>query len=972
MAFTKNGEPSDTKFAMIDRSIAHMVRSISKKAHTDAEFEDHMSKPEQKKKLQMFRIFVCLVGAVKLATKNVPAFQPNFALANKIFDYLDNQVIVGEYNLPRCTARKSLKREENLKTLCIMKAVADVFIFQQTALEFEAGKLDAEGRPQPFKFTMLFDVIRQLRATPELIFMAWSQSLDYNIGTAAHSFAAMTALCEKFGLSVGDWFKKPPSNDVLNMRMTGENHSDVKEPERQDGQTEEEYQQAKATYLRELERQDVDSKYAQLPQMVDANGVSLEDRRAILTGFERQRRATSLYRHTCTLEGNSGLKMDDPIKTIEQIMSKHDNPPDLDDASLAASQSNEYLPIYSSAIMASTVQTCCLYSYQAVVHWCADQRVQAKVVGNAVVGTDNRLNFAQNKTTEGLCKWNTAWLRIDGADGWRKFVTNRMHGNVTCKIFDLPHNGLRDLFYLLSTRDNSRRCTEEPDVPFYMNQTRAFVDEEYNLIQDATYYGHIRMRGVVDARGGDEQRPGTEHLKRNPYAKIPDLPLQRSIDFVNKCGRLPALMPLISNNVRDVPPVRMVFEGDKRYIELNTSAALEHTKMLAEASFRCSLHPGMQNMQEPFCDNSQGPEGLCVGRKDIGDSSGNSACTTFPYSYDMPTIALTLDGMDRYFDPDVESVCEMYAQEFGESLQFRPRPKDLPHMSLRFVGFEDSSSRRFLSMPLKSTPNPAFKVQEVGGQADDVQDEHTLHTHLQLALGHEPSEEEVARYMKSRAGSRSMSGVQGNLLSMSTYKMHTLTTLKERGMVSGEDDVLMHIVEDDPYGLRHRVAEIAGRKINKIVDEHSEMKRAKEFQPGAPNSMTREQMQEIRDNECRRVRAHLYATIELPKELDSLRKYGPLRVPTLSKMTYHNRDSDRSRFMKSKSNKLGKEKFVPIDASAQFKDRERCLKRALPGRAPVAPARPGSSSSSSSINGLSVRGLRDARDGRVGGGVPRM
>ena len=112
MAFTKDKDPSDTKFAMIDRSIAHLVRSIGKNAHTDNEFNEHMSKPAQQRKLAIFRTFVCLVGATKLIIKGVPSFQPNLALANKIFDYLDNTMIVGEYNLPRRTPRKSLKREE--------------------------------------------------------------------------------------------------------------------------------------------------------------------------------------------------------------------------------------------------------------------------------------------------------------------------------------------------------------------------------------------------------------------------------------------------------------------------------------------------------------------------------------------------------------------------------------------------------------------------------------------------------------------------------------------------------------------------------------------------------------------------------------------------------------------------------------------------------------------------------------------
>ena len=112
MAFTKDGSPGDTKFAMIDRSIAHLVRSIGKNAHTDAEFHAHIAKPKQQKSLMRFRLMVSLVGAVKLAIKGVPAFQPNLAYANRVWDYLDKQVLVGEYNLPNRQPRKCLKREE--------------------------------------------------------------------------------------------------------------------------------------------------------------------------------------------------------------------------------------------------------------------------------------------------------------------------------------------------------------------------------------------------------------------------------------------------------------------------------------------------------------------------------------------------------------------------------------------------------------------------------------------------------------------------------------------------------------------------------------------------------------------------------------------------------------------------------------------------------------------------------------------
>jgi len=131
MAFTNDGRPSDAKAAFIDRSVYQNIRSIGTRNSDKNEFLEHMSKPEQKMKLSRFRLYVCLVGAVKLAIQGVPEFQPNLAYANTMFDYLDKKIIVGEYNLPRTSPRKSLKREENLRTLCIMKAVADVFVYKQ-------------------------------------------------------------------------------------------------------------------------------------------------------------------------------------------------------------------------------------------------------------------------------------------------------------------------------------------------------------------------------------------------------------------------------------------------------------------------------------------------------------------------------------------------------------------------------------------------------------------------------------------------------------------------------------------------------------------------------------------------------------------------------------------------------------------------------------------------------------------------
>lgn len=132
MAYSKGGEePSDTKMAMLDRTVAHMVRSIGENAHTDDEFDVHLSKPDQQRKLTMFRLLVSLIGATKLAIKGVPLLQPDLGYALRVFDHLDKEVVVGEYGLPYRQVRKTLKRSEDLKTLIVMQAVASVFGYKQ-------------------------------------------------------------------------------------------------------------------------------------------------------------------------------------------------------------------------------------------------------------------------------------------------------------------------------------------------------------------------------------------------------------------------------------------------------------------------------------------------------------------------------------------------------------------------------------------------------------------------------------------------------------------------------------------------------------------------------------------------------------------------------------------------------------------------------------------------------------------------
>ena len=832
-----------------------------------------------------------------------------------------------------------------------MKAVGDVFMFKQTSLEFEAGCLGPDGHPQPFKFTMLYEVIRQLHATPELMFMAWSQSLDYNIGTAAHSFAAMTALCEKFSIRIGDFMCTPPEGDVNTLKkdITAAGPSQMSpslaKPPRTHSMTDNEYAELEDTWRHQIKQQQDLDRLLQLPRLMNLNGVSHADRLKLLQGFERQRRATSQYRHSCTVDGNADLEFGNPEEVIEQVMKRHGNPPDLEPDAVYGPKVENCIPMYTSTILASTVQIATMYEYQSLVKWCSDDEVRCgdgNLIGNAFVGSKSHFAFSE-RNMKGPSKFNTAWLRQDGKDGWRSFASSVITSNVTCKIFDLPMNGLRDLFYLLSTRDNARRCCEEPHLPSNMQKNFAFTDGKTVVTED--YSGNLRMRGVLDKREANPKYHPLTHFQeemrpRHPYACVHDdkAGIQRSLDFATMNGRLPAVMPMISNNVRDAAPVRIISENDKKFVELNTAAAVEHTKMVAEAAIRCSMHPGTENLQETFCDGAQGPNGLKVESAE-GTPVGN--CTTMAYSYDLLSISLTIDAMQRYYNPNAASYVKLYNDAYGDTLKVNFKVSKLPHMIMRFVGYEETKSRKLLSMPVKENQSPAFNRVDVSDQHDENEPFHVVHTHLQLSLGHEPSEEEIDRYIRSRAGSRSMSGIEGDLLSMTTYIEHTLTTLKERGMVESEDDVVMHLVADEPYGLRTRVAEIAGHRINQIVDKHPEVKKAAKALPPAHHGMSEEKLAEFREVECHRIRHKLYNDIELPEHLDDLRMYAPLNVGTMAKMTFANRSEDEARLRDLKDKKRAK----PVDASTQFKDQSRFVKRTLP----------------SGGNVLRARGIRDSR-----------
>ncbi len=722
--------------------------------------------------------------------------------------------------------------------------------------------------------------------------MAWSQGLDYNIGTAAHTFAGMTAVCESFGVKIGDWMKKPPDSTASvasDSAARSPSYSMHQRPTRHPHESDADYEKTLETWKALCGQQAAMEQERQVfSPLVTPEGVSKEDRSFMLRGLERQRRVTSLYRHQCSQDGNSDLLFGDPVATIAKIMAKVAMPADYEEQP-GGSEEGPSMPIFPSCIMASAVQVQGLYHAQALVQWCRGEMATYEELGEAVeVGARPGLSF-RKRNREGAARWDTAWMRSDAMNGCRwKGVAEVMRAkNETCKIFDITTNAFRDMMFLMSTKDNFRRLTDEPKIPF--SKKDPFRTPQGDPAGEGAFY--VKMRGIYDSRDGVASWGG-EADPRHPYACVPDVSLQRQLDLAAGDCCLPAILPMISNKSISDAPLRMVeqasdgkSETSSRHVELNTAAAFEHTKFMAEAVLRCSLHPGMANAQERFCDDMRGPEGLSEEKADDAEE-GHS--TTLPYAYDLPAISITLDAMSRFYNPSAAEYYDMYRDAY-RSLGFRPRVADAPHISLRFVGFPEDN-RLLLSMPVALKPSPLAKDVQAGkDKVEESAMQGATKGIVSLMHGHNATDEEVETYLSAREGSRSLSGVEGPLFSADTWRRHSTTALKERGMISDMEDTPVGVVLDGLYGLRMRLYELASVKINRLVDADDRMQHAEVAQPG-DERLSAERLRSAKEARRRAKRHELYWSMKLPKELEPLRFCGELRITELrnTHLTYHN------------------------------------------------------------------------------------
>lgn len=197
------------KAALIDRSIVQFARTLGTTTRSDNELERNLLHPENAKKVRTFRLLTTLTALVKMLIWRQSIFQPDFAMAQRMWDEWDRR-LDQQYGLPRLTPRKNAKRVNDCLTLTIMNAVACVFLYKQTACHFDTYPKEDEEVP-PFDVAQLWKCVQLLQPTPEIIHHAWTCSLEYHIGTSCMGLAALSAVCDLYGRKPGDLLRRPPS-----------------------------------------------------------------------------------------------------------------------------------------------------------------------------------------------------------------------------------------------------------------------------------------------------------------------------------------------------------------------------------------------------------------------------------------------------------------------------------------------------------------------------------------------------------------------------------------------------------------------------------------------------------------------------------------------------------------------------------------------------------------------------------------
>ena len=752
--FTSIGEePTSGKEAMIQRTVALMARKETHNNSSNTTFESNLKKPHVASNIADFRLFTSIVGFVRLSIMGIDWLQPDFAVANLIFKEGD-RMLTEEYGMPKPEPRRLVKRTENLKTECVKEAVARVYFFKQPAMAYEAGRPNAAGRGKDFDIGDLWDVIRTMRPTREMILAVWSNSLEYSIATSCHGVNVMNGVCEKMGFMIERLFRRLPKEGP-----------------------EELAEESMGAY--ELSNW--------MNEILLASDTGAGIRESSLDEEAKRMRDSRILRNQLRIRAQDKPQDKQPMQAIASVIGG--------DAATLLKFTDAAFPTILTASM--------YYDPSTLLKWALGNKVEKRYADPGRGG--NLLKFKERKTEGGSKSYDFGWMSLCDAGnanfgagagvGWGK-IGKLLKESPSCTRFDMHVAGIADALFMLSTAENSRLCPEMPILPPSCGQDRAFVDE--NESQPKATSMLVGLRKFETASGEvyaahegtviDARRPNGPHHRTK-------IKIHERLDVLHQRCRLPALQPHTSTRISKTAPLR---RGESGAIEVNSVTLYEHVSMLMEAVLRCTKIAGLRGLHERFASGGRAPPGLTASNttdpipiESHAPQEPSNIIRKLPYSYDICQIAWTHDLASRLYSPSRDAMVASFNNKLVEDGLLEPLAMEsLPEITLRYPGFplregdEAEAALRLVSLKIPSERPTDQRVIDISS-ASPIQelDSNLLRYETEVALGRSATQADVEEHRKTLIGDGFVWGVEGDVFSYDTWANHVVASMAGRGNV---------------------------------------------------------------------------------------------------------------------------------------------------------------------------------------------
>jgi hypothetical protein len=780
-------DPDDSRLALADRAVFEVVRPLAGARNTsDSDFRRLLATPLVQEKLHAFRTLVNLVGICWMAASEVSFLLPDLTAAKSLFAKWDG-MLTDRFGLPAISARKSKRREQSLTTMCFLEAVAKMYFFKQTAVESKFGRPQADGTAPRFKLSDLREALTTAAPTPETALMAWSMGLDLSVSTNSAGAHVLTSIAQWFGMVPCSMLRE--SFSTLGVKDTWFN-SDLRrkaaDEERKRIDMALSWMEAHPELIPPLScqrpgspsvdfaaRAQVHRSFSGLPgNIADYLRAGIQPKHPSLARnvsrhikhLLEQLTAGPIDSDAFLVDRAKGLKKQDAERVLEHLRCKRET---RNAFRIACLNSNspmedprafvEKLGFSVDALAPSASEAGIFHSPRNLLRWSLGETSEVGAQYGPWATRNDRLNFRVLRSDVEASQSHKVldFSRFEDAKvlSFRDLARRLSAHEFQCSSIGISESSVRDLCHLFSTSEGARFVTDTPSLASRVSAEMAMTtDSEIPLMYGPGVNVTAKLRPPVDVRDLLEDGKSTldSHIREFAIA-----------------GRLPTLMPLLSNRV-SLQPICSI--SPTAGLTCSVSALLQHVSLIAESAIALIKVPGADRPEDGYPCGIASPD---------EEGQDDQSVRHLGWAFDSLSCYLTLCASQLLVDDLSANSMAAFQDRFGVAF------KDEVELCTRYVAFDRTVGQVSLkrnTAPIHESAS-AYATADLGPSREEVE----------IDMGRAVSDEEY-EMMRQQAGSANASG-DGVLLA-SEFFSQTAESWHSRGFITGHDDPVVKRAAD--------------------------------------------------------------------------------------------------------------------------------------------------------------------------------